>query len=217
MELFYADLIKEIFSYLEIEDIFTVQQVCHQWAKLGRERRNNILSKIPSLPEYIFEKSFSGIYPGIEKYLDYYHCLGRSIILSHAPSFAYFLKRATNNHLDVDDYTALFDLLAKYWSPTIFTLLIRRFFSCCRMYYCEEIFACLEKDCYLPYLGRIPPPKKYPFKARRKVFYDTLLEGSKMENLSDEKKLLFGRLIFDNNNNLIPHLDCSFQIRTRCI
>ena len=104
---------------LEPCNLILWQQVCRRWHQLGHSEiviNATMVLKNPFIGDgqtwkdcFVFEQSLVSFYPGVEIYLDLYHCLARSIRSNHLPAVKYFLKRVTKDNLAESEFATLLD------------------------------------------------------------------------------------------------------------
>ncbi len=165
------DTFLEIIVYLEPPDLSQVASVCKLWLKIVKTKA--IIDKCHNInklllgfsvtadwnsPAVLAARSRSHIYPGLEKQLDFYHCLARAIKRQHLMAARYFLKKAETTSLCVDEYATLFDLLADHWHPGIFHALVEKFIHIFPQYYTVDLFIKYNSLPYQPLLEGLPKP-----------------------------------------------------------
>lgn len=162
------NILTEVFAYLDPGNLLVVSGVCQQWYKV---RHSDVIEKmyqdkitaygrnhLTSYEEvFIINISYNSLYPGIEEYLDIFHCLGRAIIQSHHPAVAYFERKITKDNLDLVELGTLFDLLANHWDAEIFMILIRRYHLNFRFNFHEALLEKINPNLYKCLLNDLPP------------------------------------------------------------
>ncbi len=132
-----VDILICIALYLEPCDIILWRQVCHLWHDLGHSEivTSSVMAlKNPFIDNgqtwkdcFLAEQALTSIYPGVEKYLDLYRCLSRSIQRNHLPAIYYFLKHVTKDTLAESEFATLLD---RTTNTTIFNLLLDKIMLC---------------------------------------------------------------------------------------
>lgn len=165
------EILIEIMVYLEEADLFIFKCVCQRWMLLCCDKvvlKRVYLADMQRLgvcviqdhhpSNLLYHRSYFTLHPGIEKYLDLYHCLGRAIKRLHHPAVLYFLKKVNQDNLDVSEFATLFDFLAMYWHPGIFLALVKKYLLLFRQHWHVSLLDRLKKDDYEPCLVGLPKP-----------------------------------------------------------
>lgn len=165
------DILIEILVYLEEADLFIVKCISKLWAALCYDenvKKRVYLADMQRLgvcliqnhhpSNLLYHRSYITLYPGIERHLDIYHCLGRAIKRLHHPAVLYFLGKVTHNNLDVSEFATLFDFLAIAWHAGIFTALAKKYLVFFRQHWHISLFDNLKKEDYEPCLSDLPKP-----------------------------------------------------------
>ena len=244
-----VEIIFQIFLYLEPGNFLLVDRVCFLWSELSRDenllKRVNpskfiqIHPEVSSSPkevvwnDFLYTESWVSLYPGIEKFLDIFHCLARAIEQKHTIAVKYFLSRIRKDItldkpyiLDVGEFATLFDLLADYWKPEVFTLLLKKYLLLYRQYFHISLFEKLKKEDYEPYLIGYPKPLNSTrgqkmFKRVPLVQFTNLaiqsdpnlaMQSGRKDNLSKRKREEFAPETLENTSleirSMIGMLDC---------
>lgn len=132
-----TDILICIALYLEPCNLILWRQVCRLWYNLGHSEivTSSVMAlKNPFIDNgqtwkdcFLVEQALTSIYPGVEKYLDLYRCLSRSIQRNHLPAVYYFLKRVTTDTLAESEFATLLD---RTTDATIFNLLLDKLMLC---------------------------------------------------------------------------------------
>ncbi len=163
------DILIEILVYLEEADLFIIKCVSRLWATLCRdeavkkkvyradmERLGVCLIQDHHPSNLLYHRSYFTLYPGIEKHLDLYHCLGRAVKRLHYPAVLYFLSKVNHDNLDVSEFATLFDFLAISWHSGIFVALAKKYLVFFRQHWHVSLFDKLRKEDYEPCLSDFP-------------------------------------------------------------
>lgn len=131
------DVLIVIALKLEPYDLILWRQVCRHWYHLGHSEiviSSTMSLKNPFIGDgqtwkdcFVIEQALTSIYPGVEKYLDLYHCLARATRRNHHPAIHYFLKRVTKDILTENEFATIIDLTT---DPTILQLLLDKLRLC---------------------------------------------------------------------------------------
>lgn len=223
------DILVEILVYLEEADLFIIRCVSRLWADLchddgvkkkvylaDMERLGVCLIQDHHPSNLLYHRSYFTLYPGIEKHLDLYHCLGRAVKRLHYPAVLYFLNKVNNDNLDVSEFATLIDFLATSWHPGIFTALAKRYLVFFRQHWHVSLFEKFKEEDYESCLVDFPKlivTKRGVKCITRATYLDgsnslvgghkTALQGKKNKDFSKEEKSRFSYEI----RNLIERLD----------
>lgn len=166
------EILIEVMVFLEKADLFLFNCVCKLWSTLYHDegvkkkfyfidmRRLGIIAPVEThhLFNLVYLRSFNDLYPGIQEFLDLYHCLARAIKKLHHPAVKYFVSKAVYNTLDVSEFATLFDFLADHWHPGIFRALVKKYLLLFRQHWHVSLFDKLKKEDYEPCLVGFPKP-----------------------------------------------------------
>lgn len=152
------DIFIAILLYLEPPDFKYVGSVCKSWLSFTRNQQimtcHHLIWKSLEVQHI---KNRVMLYPGLEKYLDFYHCLARAVKRSHYPAVLYFLSKAADK-INRCEIATLLDLLTTYWHDGIFRILIRRYIDLFPDCYNTDLFKNLPIQLYQPHMKGFPQP-----------------------------------------------------------
>lgn len=211
------EILIEIFLWFEPPDLKYIGQVCKLWLSIthdqstitrclntNKQRLGFSTSIDWQCPEILDTYSRTCLYPGLEKYLDFYHCLARAVKRIHVLAVHYFLRKAGTTTLSMSEYATLIDLTAHHWHPDVFRALVAKFIYLFPQYYTVDLFINYHSINYQPLLEGLPKPNPMTamyLPTRRQQLYDP--EPTEIIT-QPQQGLLAGYRKYVNNNSFRP-------------
>lgn len=172
MEMLPRDILMDIFVYTyEPYDLGISALVCKSWLQVSRDPTviercrnvNKLRLKFPietnwESPAFLQARNRATLYPGLEKYLDFYHCLARAIRQQHVMAVRYFISKLPEDLIIHSELARLIDLVVTKWHPDIFKIIIKMYINLFPKYYNDDLFRSFPDDSYLSHLSGLPLP-----------------------------------------------------------